>query len=191
MSGEPEGDLLEAARQARDRAYVPYSGFRKGRWFGSSTARSRRAPRSRTCRSGSRCVRSALRCSPRSSLFASVISGRGRPRALALVAPRTDGAGGACLQVALELGGPDLLVVAADSDGDSVERVLLHQLLRNGPRKQATGRLPVSPIGREQITDPSCGSRAFSPSATRAAGSPTTSQTHPRSPTSPKGVVDG
>lgn len=62
-------------------------------------------------------------CAERSALFASVAQNAGRPRLLVLVSPRTEGKltfpCGACLQVALELGGPDLQVVACDPDGES------------------------------------------------------------------------
>jgi len=42
---------------------------------------------------------------------------------------------GACLQVALELGGSELTVLVADADGDSVERVTVGELLPKGPKK--------------------------------------------------------
>ena len=75
-------------------------------------------------------------CAERVALFASVAAGTW-PTALALVSPRTDGAVtfpcGACLQVGLELGGPDLVVIAASTDGQR-ERVVLGDLLPHGPR---------------------------------------------------------
>ncbi len=70
-------------------------------------------------------------CAERVALFASVAAGE-RPTALVLVSPRTDSAVtfpcGACLQVGLELGGPDLLVVAATVEGP-VEQHRLADLL--------------------------------------------------------------
>jgi cytidine deaminase len=76
-------------------------------------------------------------CAERVALFASVAAGQ-RPDLLALVAPRTDGSVtypcGACLQVALELGGPTMVVVASTPDGH-VEQAVLVDLLPRGPRK--------------------------------------------------------
>ena len=67
-----------------------------------------------------------------------------RPDELALVAPRTAGEltwpCGACLQVALELGGPDLVVHTADPDG-AQDRAMLAELLPRGPLgRSAQGR---------------------------------------------------
>ncbi len=76
-------------------------------------------------------------CAERVALFAAVAAGE-RPRALVLVSPRTDGAVtfpcGACLQVALELGGPGMVVVAVSTDGER-EEIVLGDLLPRGPRK--------------------------------------------------------
>jgi cytidine deaminase len=75
-------------------------------------------------------------CAERVALFASVARNEGRPEVLAVVAPRTDGVltwpCGACLQVALELGGPELLVVASDGRGEVAEARL----------EELAGRLP-------------------------------------------------
>jgi cytidine deaminase len=61
-------------------------------------------------------------CAERAALFAAVAEDAGRPLMLALVAPRTDGSltfpCGACLQVAAELGGPQLTIVVSDLDGE-------------------------------------------------------------------------
>jgi cytidine deaminase len=76
-------------------------------------------------------------CAERVALFGAVAAGH-RPVALAVASPRTDGAitfpCGACLQVALELGGPDLQVVAVTVDGE-IEQARLADLLPRGPRK--------------------------------------------------------
>lgn len=57
-------------------------------------------------------------CAERAALFNVVSQGLGTPEVLALVAPRTSGEltwpCGACLQVGLELSGPDLLIVVSD-----------------------------------------------------------------------------
>ena len=68
---------------------------------------------------------------------ACVANGAGKPEILALVSRPTDGEltwpCGACLQVALELGGDDLIV--AVSDGDQIETRQLSELAPNLPHK--------------------------------------------------------
>ncbi len=123
--------MIEVASNARDRAYVPYSGFRMGAAV-LTTAE--------TIVPGSLVENVSLglaMCAERVALFAAVAAGE-RPRALALVSPRTDGTitfpCGACLQVALELGGPDVVVIAVSTDGER-EEVVLGDLLPRGPQK--------------------------------------------------------
>jgi len=123
--------MIEVASEARDRAYAPYSGFRMG--AAVLTTDKRIVP-------GSLVENVSLglaMCAERVALFAAIAAGE-RPRALALVSPRTDGAVtfpcGACLQVGLELGGPDMVVIAVSTDGER-EQVALGDLLPRGPRK--------------------------------------------------------
>jgi cytidine deaminase len=123
--------MIEVASEARDRAYVPYSGFRMG--AAVLTTDKRIVP-------GSLVENVSLglaMCAERVALFAAIAAGE-RPRALVLVSPRTDGAVtfpcGACLQVGLELGGPDMVVIAVSTDGER-EQVALGDLLPRGPRK--------------------------------------------------------
>lgn len=124
-------EVIEAAIEARKRAYAPYSGFHMG--AAALTA-------------GGTIITGALvenvslglaMCAERVALFATVASGE-RPTALVVASPRTSGAltfpCGACLQVGLELGGRGLLVVAVDPDGTS-ERAVLGDLLPRGPHK--------------------------------------------------------
>lgn len=134
----PDAELLAAATAARERAYVPYSRFAMGAAVRTT---------------GGRVVPGALvenvslglaMCAERVALFTAATAGE-RPAALLLVAPRTSGAltmpCGACLQVALELGGPDLTVEVADArsaDG-ATERHRLGDLLPRGPRKDDQG----------------------------------------------------
>lgn len=126
-------ELIERARQARERSYVPYSGFRMGAAVRTGDGSMRLGAVVENVSLG------LAMCAERIALFASIAAGDARPSGLALVAPRTDGAltypCGACLQVALELGGPDLTVVVADADGDSVESASVGELLPKGPRK--------------------------------------------------------
>jgi cytidine deaminase len=121
---------LEDAQRARDRAYAPYSRFR----MGAAVVTERDA-----VALGSLVENVSLglaMCAERAALFSVVAQALGRPELLALVAPRTAGAltwpCGACLQVALELGGPELLVVVSDGKGDVAQARL----------RELAGRLP-------------------------------------------------
>ncbi len=105
-------DALKDAATARERAYAPYSRFKMGAAVVTST---------NAVVPGTLVENVSLglaMCAERAALFAVVAQGEGRPEVLALVSPRTSGEFtwpcGACLQVALELGGPDLLVVVSD-----------------------------------------------------------------------------
>lgn len=123
--------LIEAARAARERAYAPYSGFRMGAAVLTSDG---------NVLTGSLVENVSLglaMCAERVALFSTVAAGE-RPSALVLVSPRTDGAitfpCGACLQVGLELGGHDLVVVAVASDGE-IQQSTITELLPRGPHK--------------------------------------------------------
>lgn len=128
-----DADLIAAAADARSRAHVPYSGFAMGAAV--------------VTQAGEVVVGTVVEnvslglamCAERVALFASVATDAGRPAALALVAPRTDGElthpCGACLQVALELGGPELRVVVADPGGTSSSTDVA-ALLPLGPNKR-------------------------------------------------------
>jgi cytidine deaminase len=121
---------LHDAEEAAKRAYVPYSRFR----MGAAVVTDRNAVIPGTLVEN---VSLGLAmCAERAALFASVARGEGRPEILALVAPRTSGQltwpCGACLQVALELGGPELLVVVADGRGEMAQARL----------RELAGRLP-------------------------------------------------
>ena len=124
-------ELLAHARDARDRAYVPYSGFRMGAAVLTDQG---------TIVEGVLVENVSLglaMCAERVALFSATTTGA-RPVALALVARRTDGEltypCGACLQVALELGGPDVEVLVADLDG-TTETATVAALLPRGPKK--------------------------------------------------------
>jgi cytidine deaminase len=124
-------EVIEAALEARERAYAPYSGFHMGAAVLSAGG---------TIITGALVENVSLglaMCAERVALFATVASGS-RPTALVVASPRTSGAltfpCGACLQVGLELGGRELMVVAVDPDGTS-ERAVLGDLLPRGPHK--------------------------------------------------------
>lgn len=124
-------ELVAAARACRDRSHVPYSSFRAGAAVAS----------------GGEIVPGVIvenvslglaMCAERVALFSAVARGL-RPEALALVAPATAGAQtwpcGACLQVALELGGPDLPVHVGRIDPDDpISTSTVRDLLPLGPK---------------------------------------------------------
>lgn len=122
--------LAAAATAARQRAYVPYSGFD--------------AAAAVLGRDGAVYVGVVIEnislglamCAERAAMFAAVTGGT-QPRALVLVAPPTDGGltmpCGACLQVALELGGPSMAIGSAD--GDRIVQAAVGELLPRGPHR--------------------------------------------------------
>ena len=123
--------IVDLAAEARSRAYAPYSGFRMGAAVITADGRTVTGTLVENVSLG------LAMCAERAALFATVEAGS-RPAALAVVSPRTDGSVtypcGACLQVALELGGPETIVVAATVDG-VVEQSTVGDLLPRGPRK--------------------------------------------------------
>ena len=123
--------LLDAAVAARERAYVPYSGFAMG--AAVRTERGSIVP-------GALVENVSLglaMCAERVALFAASTAGE-RPTALALVSKRTSGRltypCGACLQVALELGGPTVEVFVSDPAGESASSTV-GELLPHGPHR--------------------------------------------------------
>lgn len=128
-----DADLIATAADARSRAHVPYSGFAMGAAVVTETGQVVVGTVVENVSLG------LAMCAERVALFASVATDAGRPAALALVAPRTDGKlthpCGACLQVALELGGPELRVVVADPDG-ARSTTEVASLLPLGPSKR-------------------------------------------------------
>lgn len=128
-------EALKDAEAARERAYAPYSGFKMGAAVVTDT---------NAVVPGALVENVSLglaMCAERAALFSVVSNASGTPEILALVSRRTDGEltwpCGACLQVALELGGPDLLVVVSDGHGSPREarlRDLAAQLPYKGRR---------------------------------------------------------
>jgi cytidine deaminase len=137
MSGTGD-DLIEAATMARDRSYVPYSAFRMGAAVRCADG---------TIVPGALVENVSLglaMCAERVALFATVAR-RLVPTELAIVSERTSGEltfpCGACLQVALELGGPELTVIAGEPGGES-SQARLGDLVPRAPRRgtYAAGR---------------------------------------------------
>ena len=121
----------DAATAARAHAYAPYSDFRMGAAVVSA---------------GGEVVEGVLvenvslglaMCAERVALF-NAVTNRIRPAVLALSSRRTADEltfpCGACLQVALELAGPDLVVIAVDPDGKS-GHAALDSLLTRAPSR--------------------------------------------------------
>lgn len=121
---------VEAAREARTRAYSPYSDFPMGAAIVGEDGE---------IRSGILVENVSLglaMCAERVAMFTAVNDGV-TPAVLALCSKRTGEdftfPCGACLQVALEIAGRDLVVVAVDDHG-ATERAVLADLLPRAPK---------------------------------------------------------
>ena len=118
--------LIHEAREARDRAYAPYSGFRVG---AAVLARSGQVFRGSNVENGSYglCL-----CAERVVLFAAIAQGcrPGDFTHLAVIGDTEEPLApcGACRQVMMELGGPQLIVVQANLRG-GVRQVTMDALL--------------------------------------------------------------
>jgi cytidine deaminase len=123
--------LLGEAAAARVRSYAPYSKFRAGAAVATD---------------GGSVVQGVIvenvslglaMCAERVAMFAAIARGE-RPTALALVAPDTQDEltwpCGACLQIALELGGPDMVVTARSASGDDDEELITSRVRDLVPR---------------------------------------------------------
>ncbi len=124
-------DLVVAARAGRDRSHAPYSKFRAGAAVHTDAGEIVQGVIVENVSLG------LAMCAERVALFSTVARGS-RPQALALVAPRTGDdltwPCGACLQVALELGGPSMPVYASSvADGAPIENSTVGDLLPRGP----------------------------------------------------------
>lgn len=126
-----DSELIAHARAQIAHAYAPYSHFKTGATVVTETDEL----------VGGAIVENVslglAMCAERVALFSTAARGL-RPVAVALAAPDTDGTltwpCGACLQVVLELGGPDCLVVVGDDDAGPTRRAVVADLLPNGPR---------------------------------------------------------
>jgi cytidine deaminase len=125
-------DALRGAGEARDTAYAPYSGFKMGAAVMTENGVVTKGGLVENVSLG------LAMCAERVAMFTAVTNEAGKPEILALVSRRTDGEltwpCGACLQVAMEFGGPDLTVVV--SDGEEVRSARLHDLAPNLPVKR-------------------------------------------------------
>ncbi len=122
----------EAATAARARAYAPYSNFTMGAAAVSAEGHVVEGVLVENVSLG------LAMCAERVALFSSVTDSI-RPVVLALCSKRTGGEltfpCGACLQVALEIAGPDLAVVAVDPEG-TLDHAPLGSLLTRAPSRK-------------------------------------------------------
>ena len=122
---------ISLAVTARASAYARYSGFAMGAALVGLDGRTTRGVLVENVSLG------LSMCAERVALFTAVTEAIA-PALLAVCAPRTGGQltfpCGACLQVALEVAGGELLVVAVDPDG-AHEAVTLASLLPRAPKR--------------------------------------------------------
>lgn len=123
--------VIAAARESRKVAYAPYSGFKMGAAIGTDTG-------AVVCGTLVENVSLGLAmCAERVALFKTVVDQAGTPELLVLFSPKTAGAitwpCGACLQVARELAGSELMVLV--TDGDDIEFSKLSELAPRLPAK--------------------------------------------------------
>jgi cytidine deaminase len=108
--------LIDEARKARERAYVPYSGFLVGAALETSDGTIFHGCNVENASYG------LCNCAERTAFFSAVAAGYrpGQFKALAVIG-KTDGPiapCGACRQVMIELGSPRLEVVLSNLDGN-------------------------------------------------------------------------
>ncbi|MDX1450246.1 MAG: cytidine deaminase [Acidimicrobiia bacterium] len=131
MTVNPIERAVELAVAARDRSYAPYSGFHMGAGIVGADGRETHGALVENVSLG------LAMCSERVALFTAVTE-QITPTVLALCSKRTRNGltypCGACLQVALEVAGPDLTIVAVDPDGIR-ETAILRDLLPQGPHR--------------------------------------------------------
>lgn len=124
---------VDLASSAREDSYAPYSGFHMGAGIVGTSDEEVRGVLIENVSLG------LAMCSERVALFTAVVE-KVQPLVLAVCSKRTGSSltfpCGACLQVALEIGGRDLTIVAVDPDG-ARSVVPLHQLLPEGPHRKS------------------------------------------------------
>jgi cytidine deaminase len=107
--------LIDAAREVRNRAYAPYSNFHVG------AAVLTRDGRIFTGCNVENASFGLCNCAERTALFSAIAAGarRGDPTHIAVIADCTDAVSpcGACRQVMIELGGPQLVVIQTNLHG--------------------------------------------------------------------------
>lgn len=115
-------ELLARAGLARVAAYAPYSHYAVGAAVLTEDG---------TVFSGCNVENASYGltvCAERVAVFAAVAAGHRHLRAAAVVTPSRGSPCGACRQVLLEFGGPELMVHLADPDGGRRDRTLAELL---------------------------------------------------------------
>ena len=112
---------IKAAREARETAYAPYSGFKMGAAVVTETGSIIRGSLIENVSLG------LSMCSERVALFSARVQSEDKLKVLVLSSPMTDGEltwpCGACLQVARELSDPELLIVATSDTETAAARL--------------------------------------------------------------------
>ena len=125
--------VIVAARESRKIAYAPYSGFKMGAAIRTDSGAVVRGTLVENVSLG------LAMCAERVALFNTVAGQAGRPELLVLFSPKTAGAitwpCGACLQVARELAGSELMVLV--TDGDDIQYSKLRDLAPRLPAKDS------------------------------------------------------
>lgn len=132
MASTPtDTELIDLARSQTHRAYAPYSKFETAAAVTTDDGEVVVGVLVENVSLG------LAMCAERAAMFAVVARGA-EPTRLALAAPSTGGSRtwpcGACLQVALELGGRDMIVVVGDDADGPVDLSTVGDLLPNGPK---------------------------------------------------------
>jgi cytidine deaminase len=106
--------LVELAKDAREKAYVPYSHFKVGACVLTEDGKAYQGCNIENASYG------LTNCAERTALFSAYANGDRKLKAIAVVAD-TEGPVspcGACRQVMMELGGEDMVVILSNMKGD-------------------------------------------------------------------------
>ncbi len=126
-----QAEMIAAARSQVAKSYAPFSKFKAGAVVDSTEGRRHAGVIVENVSLG------LAMCAERVAMFGAIAAGE-RPAALALAAPDTDGSPtwpcGACLQVALELGGADMIVIVGNVDDGPTSSATIGDLLPRGPK---------------------------------------------------------
>ncbi len=126
-----DSELIELARANTNRSYAPYSKFETAAAVATDAGDVVVGVLVENVSLG------LAMCAERTAMF-SVVAAGAKPTRLALAAPDTGGSltwpCGACLQVALELGGSDMGIVVGDDHDGPIATSTVGELLPNGPK---------------------------------------------------------
>lgn len=122
INAEQAADLVARGQQARDNAYVPYSGYAVGAAL---------LTKSGSIYLGANVENAAYPdsiCAERVAYFRAVSSGDREPVAISVVTDNGGSPCGSCRQVMAEFG-LDTLVIMADKEGNIVRQMTVQELL--------------------------------------------------------------